>query len=192
MLRLLQTFSVRLLTQGRRRVCLVSITLAAFPSVLLLPHLALRLILKIRCWKSGKSKFFLCRRPCKRILRWFEAANIWARFGECSSSLHPWGQGSMDMTWPLACKDGLKLPPSCLCPVGVKGDGDRNDPAWGQYCQKRITKLGPGHFLTCSLIWDAEGQSWVLNHPGVYSKWWSQLILHGHLHTRHQVLLPPF
>lgn len=144
MLRLLQTFSVRFLIQGRRRVCLVLIPLAVFPSVLLLPHLALRTIdswgkiLKIRCWKSGKSKL-LCRRPCKRILRyplrWFEAANTLARFGECSSFLHPWGQGSMDMTWPLACKDGLELPPSCLCPVWIKcWHGERNDPAQGQYC----------------------------------------------------------
>lgn len=40
---LLQTFSVRLLTQGRRRrICLVLLTLAVFPSGLLLPHLALR------------------------------------------------------------------------------------------------------------------------------------------------------
>lgn len=56
----------------------------------------------------------------------FEAANILAGFGEYSSSLRPWGQDSVDMTWPLACKGGLKLPPSCLCPVWVKVQG------WGE------------------------------------------------------------
>lgn len=190
MLRLLQTFSVRLLTQGRRRVCLVSIMLAVFPSAFLLPQSALRLIdswgniLKIRHWKSGKSKF-LCRRPCKRILRWFEAANILARFGEYSSSPHPWGQGSMDMTWPLACNDGLNLPPSWLCPVQVKVLG------WGEKwsCPRAVLlekdhQVGPRALSYLQrLIWDAKEQSWVLKHPGFYRNWWSQPLLH----TRQQV-----